>query len=810
MIFKDMHLLMAQAKIFKKEVLLLSFLLLMIAGQALGQTNQVAALQNQFNQYQQQVYQEKLFVHTDKNLYLAGEICWFKLYCVGASGHQPTNLSKVAYLEILDQAQQPVLQTKIALEKGSGHGSLALPATIASGNYLVRAYTNWMKNFSPEFYFEKVITVVNTLQDTEVIAPPAPALAVDIQFFPEGGNLVRGVPTKVGFRAVNTQGQGVPVTGVILDENDQTVAPIQALKFGIGTFTFTPANNKTYRARINLPDNKTLIKELPTVEAHGYGMAVSKTTTGEVQVNVKTYSTTGTEVYLLAHTRQQIKSAQVATLQNNETSFSIDLNKLGEGITHLTLFDKDKNPVAERLYFKRPTQNLSIRAATNKTSYASRQPVKLTLDTQVSGVPVAADLSVSVYRTDSPEATGADFLSYLYLTADLSSSVESPKYYLQQSTPETDAALDNLMLTHGWRRFRWQDVLQAQKPAFTFVPEYEGHIITGNITHKNTGTPVSNLPVYLSVPGKRLQFYSANSTTNGQLHFFTQHFYGNQDIVVQTQAAADSLYRINLSTPFSDKFSERKMAAYSLSDNIWQNLLPQSISMQAQNLFATDKLERFYQPAIDTTAFFGNPFKSYLLDNYTRFPTVEEVLREFVSEVAVRKQSNNYTIKVLDVAKQDYFENSLVLLDGVPILKDTNKFIRYDGRKIQKLEVIPEKYVLGNQTFNGIASFTTYKGNLDGYELNPQALIVNHAGLQLQREFYAPVYETEAQAKSRLPDFRNLLYWSPVVKTNKGETTQLSFYTSDQTGKYIIVVQGLTAQGEAGSTTLTMEVKEAF
>ena len=111
--------------------------------------------------------QEKIHVHIDRPDHITGEILWFKIYCVEAMHHNPLELSRIAYVEILDVSNQPVLQTKVLLEEGLGSGSFYIPATLPTGNYLFRAYTSWMKNMGPEFFFSKQITLINTLKANE-------------------------------------------------------------------------------------------------------------------------------------------------------------------------------------------------------------------------------------------------------------------------------------------------------------------------------------------------------------------------------------------------------------------------------------------------------------------------------------------------------------------------------------------------------------------------------------------------------------------------------------------------------------------
>jgi len=132
-----------------------------------------------------------------------------------------------------------------------------------------------------------------------------------------------------------------------------------------------------------------------------------------------------------------------------------------------------------------------------------------------------------------------------------------------------------------------------------------------------------------------------------------------------------------------------------------------------------------------------------------------------------------------------------------------NKIFTIDPLKVRKLEVMPFRYYYGPSEEEGIFSFTTYKGDLGGVELDPRAIVVDYEGMQLHREFYSPTYDSEAQATSRIPDFRNVLYWTPEVNASGA----VSFYTSDQPGKYVGVVQGLTASGAAGSQYFMFQVK---
>ena len=233
-------------KIMRRGVSVLSFVLFCLPA-IFCQQEGADSIRNRFNQYGGQYLQEKLYVHTDRSFYLAGEIIWFKIYDVDGGSNRPLDLSKMAYIEVISADQKALVQAKIQLANGTGSGSFFLPLSFNSGVYKIRAYTNWMKNYSPDYFFEKPVTIVNSLK-TLGISQAVNTSAFDIQFFPEGGNLVDGIQSKIAFRIVDQNGKGVDCRGAIIDQNGDTIVQFRPLKFGIGHFYFTPSVNKKYKA----------------------------------------------------------------------------------------------------------------------------------------------------------------------------------------------------------------------------------------------------------------------------------------------------------------------------------------------------------------------------------------------------------------------------------------------------------------------------------------------------------------------------------------------------------------------------------
>lgn len=786
-----------------------AMIVLLLTRLPLAAQNDENFIEKKFDSYKQQVLHEKVFVHVDRSFYVAGEIIWFKVYCVNDENLSSPDLSKVAYIEVLDKDQQPVLQAKIALKDGAGSGSLLLPFNIHSGNYLLRSYTSWMKNCDPEFYFHQIFTVVNTIQ-TDTLSTGKEQDNYDVQFFPEGGDLVNELKSKVAFRATDNTGRGIDFTGVIADENNDTVIHFRPSKFGIGSFSFTPKNNKRYKAFITTQTGKVITQNITPPLPAGYVMNLSEIEDGRLKITVQT-NTGNNFIYLFIHTGQEAKAIELINFTNGNAEFVIDKSRLGEGISHITLFDKNNQPVCERLYFKRPQQQLFIEAKTDVTEYLPRKKVTINLESKDEGNNAqAADMSMSVFLTDSLPLNYKDIYSYLWISSDLKGKVESPEYYLNNNTAEVNEALDNLMLTHGWRRFKWDEVLQEKKPVLKFLPEYEGHIVSGKIVNRANDSSADNMLAFLSVPGSHFQLYTAKSSSDGTVNFNTKDFYGTRLVAAMANSEDGTSYRVDLANPFSENFSSEKIPAFSLAKTRFANLLKRSINMQVQNVYTGSLLNSFEKLQTDSANFYGKPDAKYLLDNYTRFPTMQEVLREYVREIDVRKPHDKYVLIMLRKDEDENLETKkpVILLDGVPQFDNGNKITLYDPLKVRKLETINETYFLGPARFDGIASFTTYNGDVEGFQFDTATTVIDYEALQLRREFYHPAYETEQEYSSRMPDFRSLLYWSPDIKTNKKGEKEVSFYTSDVPGKYAVVIQGISQQGKSGSKVFMIDVKK--
>lgn len=782
-----------------------------IATKSQAQVDSLGNLTRGFARYINQGPIEKLFLHIDRPLYLSGETMWFKIYAIDGTTARPLSLSSVAYVEILDSRSQPVLQSKIALAAAQGAGFFTLPAALASGNYTVRAYTSWMRNASPDTYFSSSVTILNTSTASGQATAANPIPAIDVQFFPEGGHMVHGLPGKVGVKITDQTGKGIRTHGIILDRKGQTVARFSVPPLGMGNFTFTPSVEAApYTAVTELGTGRQIRHLLPLVQSQGYAIGVQEADLGKLQLTVRATTRQPETIYLLGHSQQKIAVASQAQLVNGQATFSIRKADLLDGISHFTLFNANQQPVCERLYFKRPTNRLQITASLDKVAYTTRDQVTVRMSTAQLPLPEAASLSMAVYRLDSLNTVPLTAIDrYFWLTSDLRGQIENPDFYFLAPDSVAAEAADNLMLTQGWSRFRWDSVLTAQPRSFRYAAEPFGHVIRGQLSQAATIQPRAGIITYLSSPSRLVQLTNTQSSKTGQLQFEMLRFYGSRELILQTNPKQDSTSRITLLNPFSQEYSSNQPVSFSLAAQYASEYARRHFQQQVQTLYATDS-PRYVQPATDSTAFYGQTSETYLLDKYTRFKVLEEVLREYVPSVIVRIRKDGFHLLVVDrVNKAVLQENPLVLLDGVPVF-NINKIMAINPLKIQRLDVVTSRYIQGAAIYDGIVSFTTYKGDLEEFQLDTRVLIQQYEGLQQRREFYAPRYATTQEKQSRLPDLRNLLYWNPAVSTTGTTPTEATFYTGDQPGRYLLLLQGISSTGAMGSTRVVLEVKPAL
>lgn len=747
----------------------------------------------------QLAFNDKIYAHLNKPKYLTGETIWFKIYNFNTSNGLLSNISKIAYVELLTEKLEPKLQMMVSLDNGLGNGYLALPNSLSTGRYVFRAYTNLMKNGGADIFYDTQLNIfnVNNLPTSQNKGKDQ----FNVDFFPEGGTLVDNVRANVGFKVTNSEGRGIEVRGAIIDSKNDTISLVRTKNSGIGKFVLNPKSSEKYKLICTSAEKNIIIKELPSTEKNGYSLMLKDNVT-EWEFTISTNANVNV-IYSVVHDGRKVAYASANNLIQGKAKLILDKLKLSEGLHRLTIFDSDGSPVAERIFYKPITKRLNLNVFSNSV-YAPRKRVEIAITPEQIGLNGEAPksyASMSVYRLDSlPETEQIDLVTYMYLTSELRKTIKNPSMYL---TASKIGDLDDLLLTQGWRRFNWK---QSKKGTLKFLPEYNGNLISGILNSSKTSLE-KGVEVYLTSTRKPDIFYHTTTDSSGNFLFNTGKLTGSHELIIQSDFTKDSTSKILINSPFY-RNEVREQAVSSLSA---ANLNPTQLF---KNLYFAHQVEAVYSPKsfneiqdiADTAMFYNKPDKSYILAEYTKFNTLEDVLREYVSEVVVLRRQKDFNLKIIG-GKEFLGENPLVLYDGVPYF-DLKKIMTESTDDIYKLELVTEKYYYNGQTYHGIIHFLSNKANVSNYELNPNAVIIDFEGLQLQRNFLETRYDSEAELQSSLPNYKNAVYWNPSIVLEGGKTKSLSFYTPDLAGTYIGVIQGVSADGTPGFNTFKIEVKK--
>lgn len=336
--------------------------------------------------------------------------------------------------------------------------------------------------------------------------------------------------------------------------------------------------------------------------------------------------------------------------------------------------------------------------------------------------------------------------------------------------------------------------LNEQAPAMTdkYIPEFEGEIIFGRVNHESD-LSLTDKVVFLSAVGRGSDVYSSFIDNQGSFKFFTNSIFGEREIVLQIpNADSNSLFTYEIFDPFiRRKIGE--IPKLTLTKRVESTLNERGIEMQIGRRFGVDTL--YERIPIDKDPLLKKNPIVYKLDDYTRFPVMSEVVIEYVPELRFRRLDGK---RDLQMRLEEGFnllsfsrDNTLVLIDGIPVF-DHTKLYNYDPLKVKTLSIYPSQYFIGISSFDGVASFQTYKGDYPGLTFNKNVRILDYMGL---------LYPTKTIASKipeikNFPDMRSLLYWDPQIDLAPSDNPEFLIHTSSLPGIYRITIEGVSSKGE--------------
>jgi TonB-dependent SusC/RagA subfamily outer membrane receptor len=768
--------------------------------------------------YTEEYPQEKIYLHLDRPYYTIGDTIWMKSYLVAGSFHQPSPLSLTVQVELLNAKKEVVRAVKLKSEKGFGSGFVSLPDSLAAGNYLIRAYTPWMKNFNEELFSHREVKIF----ELNATAPQsASSQQIDVQFFPEGGALVSGLRSKVGYKAVRSDGLGEEIQIKVVDQNNTEITKSASNKMGMGFFNFVPKTGDQYFAVVASSGEKF---KLPEPRASGFVMSVTnKEEQPDLVLRLQTNEMTPDkdQVYVLAQCRGVVSLMLKSDLSKNLTFVKIPKANLMSGITHLTLFNSRGVPVAERLIFYDQRDELTVTLIPDKKVYQPREKVVLAVRaTDRDKNPVAANFSLSV-TDDTQVALGADresIISQLWLSSDLTGNIENAGYYFNTSNPDRQEALDVLLLTQGWRRFVWRDILSDRWPEMRF-PIDQGLTVSGKLVDKFSKKPVAGGKVSL-LNSKSGDLQVGKTLDDGAFRFDQLIWFDTADVVLQGENK-----RGNKFVEFEISKVTDVPCVYPVSGSIRslsefeKSYIQKSIDRKHTDLEFEEKSitlqgveisgNRIERPQENNNKIYGQGATSLKMSDIPNVQSYQHPLQALQGRVAgllITGSGTSFNAQIRGVGSISGATTPIFMIDNVQV--DINTLGMLRPGDIESVEVFKgaEAAVFGAEGANGAILFYTKPG---GAVKSPKEGIFNLllAGYISPREFYAPRYDRALPAHKK-PDTRPTLFWQPFVQTDSTGNATVTFYNHDNETTVTGVLEGISGFGKPGTAVLHYEINK--
>jgi TonB-dependent SusC/RagA subfamily outer membrane receptor len=752
---------------------------------------------------------EKVYLHTDKDQYTNNEDIWFSAYLTLGTKHHYSLASKVLHIDFISPNGKIVYTKSIPIEQGRGAGNITVPSSINSGEYQLRAYTQWMRNFSKDFFFKKELAIINSKNpnntNTQVNSE------IDLQFFPEGGNLISNLKGRVAFKAIGKDGLGKKVKGKIVDSNNKFVLNFSSKDQGAGVFNLKPTLNERYKAVLS--NGKSF--NLPKVKNTGYSILANNIDDRNIKVKIQaSENLRGKKFYVTGFMHnEKYYQGKFEFGGKLVVDFEIPKGKLPTGIFTLTVFSEEGIPMAERIVFVNNNLDLNISTKIDESNIkpGNKIPVEITVKDQRNW-PIETDLSIAI--TDANKylrnTYDSNIKTKLYFESELKGHIENPYLFFDNTKRSNKYRRELIMLTHGWRKINWkqiknQEIVKKKTHLFEQGIIVRGIALDGKKIIKNKNikmVAVSNgsYASYNTKTDNEGRFTINNFNHEGQIKVSFNTTDKNGKLIelkaeIQTITAAETISsnfkRFNFSKIKSKDIAHAKSIALRIkNDSINQFLAENNDGTLLNEVELKNQVKRTKK---DFTNFNRDNMVGYnmvadvtVTTDHRNGETLEYILEQIPN---LRFQSSDNNVYIRRNSKPVMW-----VIDGVQVF-DHPEY--RDLANIEKVEVLKSTIstaVYGPKGVNGVIVITTKKGPSKNHNTIISSLTIE--GHQQNKEFYIPKYTNTN--KRPYKDFRTTLYWNPSIRTNKEGKATIYVENSEDAKRIQIAIEGLSKFGVPG------------
>ena len=669
---------------------------------------------------------------------------------------------------------------------------------------------------------------------TEAISRSIPIVLnkVDLQFMPEGGTLVEGITTNIAFKALNENGKAADIKGEIRDSKGNRITSFESYHFGMGKFLFAPQPGQTYKAVITSPANINQQYDLPFASANGVIMNIAKE---KEKIILTITASLDIEVKLKASTKNILYHAENIHLNKGENRIKINEDDFPTGISQFTLYTLNDMPLSERLVFLNEDKQLRVSITAHRQKYLPREKVNLSITTyDEKGKPIPSNFSLAV--VDDKLWSFADdkqdhILSWLLLTSELKGKIEEPQFYFKKEEAKAVPALDLLMLTHGYRYFDYIDYI-VQEGKIKFLPDQD-NIVSGQVLGAN-GNPVQakmflmhNQPggkaIQITTSEDGLFFFSDLLPRNGY-YLFAQALNKKDKVTIQViqnglgyNPVKAREYKQLVSKPVDFGSLTPFTPALVLKEDkkaFEQDLLNQrrvvtgsEVVVTALGIRRSDKAIGYSVSKVDPSAIIG-------------YSNLGAALQGKVAGVHVITNGNPgaaFKINIRGVGSISQNNQPLIVLNGIPLEQlNPNTINPSDIESVTVLKDAAATALYGSRAAHGVIIIESKKFRTEKlyfrfenkYYYASQFITTGGNDYSVAKKFYSPKYTTTETAERT--DFRETIYWNPVVQTDKEGKATVEFYNSDASTTFRAIAEGIGYNGKLGRAETTYATQSAL
>lgn len=642
---------------------------------------------------------------------------------------------------------------------------------------------------------------------------------IHVSFFPEGGNMVDKVSGKVAFKALDAYGKPADVSGTVKNAKGETVAQFSSYHDGMGAFELTPSDKEQYYAEIIKPKGIKSTFQLPVVLSKAYALQVEQ---NNDELYIQAYSPLKDSLTIVVQVRGEMYLSKTIFSADKTENVAFNTKNLPAGVAQITLFDYKGIERCERLVFvnKHKTMNVSITA--DKEKYLPREKVTLDIETtDEDGLPIPATLSLAV--VDDKVVSFADdkqdnILSYMLLSSDIKGDIHEPSFYFDETEEKANRALDYLLMTQGWRRFVWEDVVDGSyaKP-HKFSAE---KAVVGGKVHVGENEQKEGIRIYEVSTGQE-----TFTDSEGRYEF--------KGMDLSSQRVLRMIFNDGIEKMiYVHKYGDDYDFIRGIYGTVYAGGTRNPVANVDVYLHTGDKIARTDINGKYSVETIPDHHQSIYFDYNGSSSDPISVFKKTRFDCEVT-QYDTYELYFYD-DEMDGFEGDFTLDEGIIIPEEIEiQMVENDVEDDGEINIEPEakepdaekieekKAVVQDKTVELVAALKREAdpdGGMDKVVLNSETSILMdfeeleeepYAGLDVReitgekesyyraRRYYLPYYRSTAHTGART-DFRETIYWNPVIETNANGKASVSFYNSDAVTAFRATAEGFSTSGMTG------------